>query len=429
MASKALAVALATIENDDQGAFIAILNRLKLERLEEDDYYQIIALFLGSMMQYHRGSLARAFIEYLEEKDSLYRKGSAFVDLFLHNSISDEILRFLVATLTENTFADSVMELFLFDANDETRMACQRMIDIYNIDSSSAKILDQLRQEALKDGGETAESNWAVAEVLEENYRKLAPPVVKPAWVKNFPPYEGENTPTEEELIIPDVIPPLLPFPETLEGQVDLLVSGMKAYGMEVGTENEARARAEISKQLEALTPEQRLQLIAPVLANQGQQSLSNDEGLFRLFGPCNTIYGADLLRDRICDKYGGCRMLLCVCHETTDAEDDVIYDTDEVDWFTGSCEQCLKKIEHRHYALRLPLAHGSWRGCYCSFSCLRESLTSSDPTTRALIAKIEQSITSIGIQDRVENVNTTKPISTSAPATEEILSRFWSDL
>lgn len=80
-------------------------------------------------------------------------------------------------------------------------------------------------------------------------------------------------------------------------------------------------------------------------------------EELNRLFGPVRATPG------RECD-YGigdGHRMLRCRC-----------YEPDKRDWFTGKCYTCGDRIKKRHYALRYPLEHSGFKGCYCCEYCMR---------------------------------------------------------
>jgi hypothetical protein len=119
-------------------------------------------------------------------------------------------------------------------------------------------------------------------------------------------------------------------------------------------------------------------------------ESLSQDEVYYALFGPCHPYQnlGLALLSTTIdqneltqyIDKndynniwkkidinkhFGGARMLL----DTKYIEDG------ETDWFIGACQQCHKKIMKRCHAVRQPRPVGGWRGCYCSWYCVRKEL------------------------------------------------------
>ncbi|HSW76711.1 MAG TPA: hypothetical protein VLG50_06685 [Candidatus Saccharimonadales bacterium] len=139
---------------------------------------------------------------------------------------------------------------------------------------------------------------------------------------------------------------------------------------------------------------------------------LNFDQTLFKLFGPANVQMSENLLLDDICHIYGGCRMLLCQEYEEQYLDDESVddmsygYDNDafnKTHWFTGICDTCLNKIEFLHYAVRLPLYNGGWKGCYCSWDCVRKTLLlPNEIVTFELIDLFEKQINEIGIQDRV---------------------------
>jgi hypothetical protein len=84
---------------------------------------------------------------------------------------------------------------------------------------------------------------------------------------------------------------------------------------------------------------------------------------IFRSFGPAHPIEN---------DNNPDCidhRMLKCNCFERYDEETDTVQD---VDWFSGVCFECSKKIRSRSHALRLPMPGGGWWGCFCSFHCIK---------------------------------------------------------
>ena len=130
-----------------------------------------------------------------------------------------------------------------------------------------------------------------------------------------------------------------------------------------------------------------------------------DDTIIFQEFGPVNTVYRHDINVDSSheCEKYGGCRMLLCNEFEEINDNGEIIdviaADDLLLDWFRGSCDECLNTIPYKHYALREPLCHGGWRGCYCSFDCLKKYID--DPLIAVMIGRIKEQLEVIGIRDR----------------------------
>lgn len=143
-----------------------------------------------------------------------------------------------------------------------------------------------------------------------------------------------------------------------------------------------------------------------------------DDKVFFQEFGPLNSVYtfkeGAapevytsepETDAKHICVKYGGCRMLLCTEYETRDdigQEVDPFLDfdlyPDEYGWFRGTCDRCDLIIDRPHYAVRAPLNHGGWSGCYCSWKCVEDDNPTCHPE---LIQIIKDKLTVFGIRER----------------------------
>jgi hypothetical protein len=93
-----------------------------------------------------------------------------------------------------------------------------------------------------------------------------------------------------------------------------------------------------------------------------------------RYYGPVNTNpeFNCCSLKD------GPCCMFYCIC-KTFEFDDPEVQDVDDFTtlsqaWFSGHCDHCEKTIQKFRYAVRFPLAHGGWTGCYCSYNCLYKS-------------------------------------------------------
>jgi predicted DNA-binding protein len=50
--------------------------------------------------------------------------------------------------------------------------------------------------------------------------------------------------------------------------------------------------------------------------------------------------------------------------------------------WFHDNCDLCGKKIYNKRSALRMALANGGWRGCYCSNTCVITDIPDWDDDT-----------------------------------------------
>lgn len=109
-----------------------------------------------------------------------------------------------------------------------------------------------------------------------------------------------------------------------------------------------------------------------------------------RVWGPENYI------KEKKCIGYDGknCRMLYCLCREID--EDDIPH----TEWFKGECDNCYKFIPNISWAVRLPLAHGGFKGCYCCFECITDN-NLLDEEEKLMVANLENEIRTFGIMDR----------------------------
>lgn len=155
-------------------------------------------------------------------------------------------------------------------------------------------------------------------------------------------------------------------------------------------------------------------------LLNTDKQKLAdirNNRDIFRVFGPVNPYPDVDYsdLRNSAGEYdinviYGGARMFTDLSLEY-DYDNDLPVDT----WFGGNCWYCRRRIRYMHWAVREPRLDGGWRGCFCTWKCVRlyiEDMFDGDPqnsvedyqllTTKLMLChEYEMHMKDIGIADR----------------------------
>lgn len=135
------------------------------------------------------------------------------------------------------------------------------------------------------------------------------------------------------------------------------------------------------------------------------QLPLYNDAAVFQELGPVNSTYTHKQILDchHKCHRYGGCRMLTCTEYESISIEGNNVDIMDQhdfiADWFRESCDKCSRRIAKRCYAIREPLLHGGWRGCYCSLECLTSMPMNNHQAM--MVGRIKEQLSVIGIRDR----------------------------
>lgn len=126
--------------------------------------------------------------------------------------------------------------------------------------------------------------------------------------------------------------------------------------------------------------------------------SLDTNHFANRVFGPANRFVDKNCISNN--NKNGPCRMLECLCREI-DSDRSMIMK----EWFRGVCENydCSKRIRDRSHCVRIPIEFGGWKGCYCSFDCMNNSLSFRDKDMNFRIEYMKASLNEDGIMDRTQ--------------------------
>lgn len=410
-----LKTALEAIRVGDSHVLTQVLDRLPLAQLPVKQVDDLLVRLITTAAKYEKVAVAQTILAYFDELNAEEGQPMTQVYLFLLPQVEEETLRFLARNIEETTFVECIQELIAYDGGEMTRQATQRLIDVYGINEGKANLLNELYLEAV--GGEENNGNSAVAEVLYQNYVRYAPYAPIPTWMGNYT--DLVELPYEDEIEVPEPTTPLLQLPQTVEEQADFLLAGLHDIGIAV--DDVAQAYHQTLELLVQATPEERLLLLKPALISNTRKYLEADVELFRILGPANAIYGADLSDNtHPCMKYGGCRMFTCVHTAVLDDDEDTHYD--EADWFLGYCEECRKRIRNRYHAVRKPLPHGAWDGCYCSWKCVRESFTEPAIGEFAIIQSLEDQMHTLGIQDRLVRGEVRQPIDDEPTTAEDEL-------
>lgn len=380
--------------------------------------------YLGHNLESHEIHGARN--QYTLNSDSMYFK------LFGERKIDDDTLAFAKDAFTDVDKAPEpniitwpeVIDIFIQgDDSPIATYACKRATQVYGEQTIES-------YKAFKEVAENGE-NYSIMGYMEEKIKELSKYAKKPDYVMNF---DGGELMTDFQIkgLFPEPTKPedmdtmvLSLSPEQI---AETLTQGVMQGGQTV--EDQFNSKEKILKIWNTLSPIEKRAMIAPVLRIAAQQVDSSNQNLkiFRLMGPANPMVGyvPDVPDDQqdLCDLYG-CRMLYCNCHDLKDNEDDIEYDSSEIDWFLkpgedyATCDYCMKKLKSRADAVRRPLPHGGWKGRYCndgdySFQCALKDLArienvgsnarGRDLLQRNLIDIYRIELSNIGLQERLED-------------------------
>lgn len=262
---------------------------------------------------------------------------------------------------------------------------------------------------------------------LEHHYKNLLDEVSDYAPIPEYIHEFGiilEDLPRLEEQEVAEDMPASL-IAQHLIGQLD-------DYNIqiEVGEDDDEGGEEErleiLTERIAEMTLEEREEFlhlfrVDPVEVERIQQ----DPDLYRVYGPLNQYpetdfstlaiqqndeYDDDVLFEEgqpdINKIFGGARMFIDMSLEY-----DEEFELPVEDWFTGKCFQCSDKIRAYHHAVREPRVRGGWRGCFCTWKCVRDfikvdTIPDDDHLEEfelrmGLVDLIEKEMNEVGIEDR----------------------------
>ncbi len=355
------------------------LPRLPFEKLNQSNLDLLLSRFINEakstiVIKY----IFKIWYDYLEvQRGQLDHLTRLFTDI----TVSDDALQ-LVARSFDDKPAEYYFEhLIDYDSLPITIIAAKNIEKLFPI-VNWEYLFEKSVEKELKDG----RVNRLIKDFIENKLTETRQYTKKPKWIIN-----------EYEVI---------PYYKNLKNQFKLNYEKSLNLTIQEITDDEIISilGEDMLDDYLNSTDEEKKSLLRPHMLSIYRYSMNFDDNLFKVFGPVNTQLDEikELNENHICNRYGGCRMLVCNEFEIlyiNDEEVDEIHD-DKVDWFTGRCDQCFNPIKYQHYALREPLQTGGFIGCFCSFRCLRIDIPTNSIVSE-LIDIFEDQMNTIGIQDR----------------------------
>jgi len=372
------------IANNDTQALSDNLAKLPLGTISRDKAETLLALFLNQATKNSNIEAARLIISTFDITRIRVDPLPALTNLILNPELSREVVFFSMACFPEKIPIDYFVDLINMGDDQSALKAAVNLATFFP--DISHEDWDKLFH--LTDNVEEEEyENQLLRAFFRTKAAETGINPKPPSWICLDLPEPVIET-------IPDSIPSVKEAVELI--LEDLGKNKINIISSDIETKEFLISQYSISSIIEKIQ----------MLANIKEIPMFNDIPLFREFGPVNTIYTSNpnlVESTHQCVKYGGCRMLLCTEFEDmySDGEEIDIMAIDYTinDWFRGSCDKCLQKIGKRHYAVRQPLRHGGWKGCYCSFECMKSNIN--DPHTALMVGRIKEQLSIIGIRDR----------------------------
>nr|QBK89766.1 MAG: putative transmembrane protein [Pithovirus LCPAC101] len=295
---------------------------------------------------------------------------SLYTSLYLESQFNSNLLIFISQQYSQYSFVRCIDELSFIDNNPSIPMAINKLFNVYGEYPLNAllNILDGIPK-----------TQVLIRNVLRDKIRK----------VNNYadlPPYMVSTSILVSESMIDyseiqgrmykykNILPPI-------DELARMIYNSMVSYGFmyeneQILIEKLIFILASVPYEKKVIMAEQAIGQLSHMDKKDRDQykyNIDYDKMIFRLFGPANPFYsltnteGIDLMSPRMLEYTDG--------EITEDPTGETDAQTISSDWFTGSCMQCDLRIRRRWHAIRIPYSFGSWKGCYCSWSCAHDYL------------------------------------------------------
>jgi hypothetical protein len=379
------------------------LMTIPIEKLSAQKQLILLDAMLAKAEEVEDNDFVDFIFNHFDERMGGFTKLKMFCLYLMRSGLQDNILEFIARSITKHSFENTIFDLNSGEASPELYEACLNAEKIFG--EMPLQTLLKLKIYLCMD---PLAKNYFLDKYVSEKLGNIE--VVKaPEWIVN---QTGEIV-NQDELDIPDFPAVKLRSPGKF---AEKYISKAKKENEDVPSlvdkiEDPFTYRL-IATQYGLMPLEEKVAMLNRLIriTHEGkpiklkEESADKDSILFMIYGPTNTMYDQVIKRvdsDSPCLKYGGCRMFLCLCSETEEDyyEEDII---ERDDWFKGRCDICNRVIPKKHYALRKPLALGGWKGCFCSFACLNDSVTdTSDLLTPILLSIMTEIIMKVKILER----------------------------
>lgn len=377
------------IHDDNKKNVIKYLDGIPITKLTSRRQTALLDIFVGQMYTDGRVKIIDVVFDYFDKVHENITDLSTISLFLMRSGIPDNVLVFIGKSTQKHTFASIIQDITEYPLSPATREGCINARTMFG--EQERHVYEELRAYVVLDP--LAINNY-VFDFIEENLDVSEPYKEKPYYIVGNVGGGISGFFVQETMVPP-------PFPDIVLPSPDDAANSMVKFlkSQKVDIQEKSEALAVFSSQYSISTLKQKLKMLAATFPKENQTDISNDEVLFKLYGPCNSLDDEEIggEADNICSMYGGCRMFLCSCEDVAEEEEG---DYDWY-WFSGSCDFCRLKIKHPHYAVREPILYGGWSGCFCSLECVMTKIKDSGPLNRALLDRMQEQFETIGIADR----------------------------
>lgn len=400
-ASISMTFILECIRTGDKDKITDYLETLPIEKLNAKEQLIILDAILSKANEVDDNEVVDFIFSHFDARLEGFTRLKTFCLYLMRSELDNDMSEFLARSITKYSFENTIYDLNSGEACPELYEACLNAEKIFG--EMPEETLLKLKMYLCMD---PLAKNYFLDKYISEKLGNIK--IIRaPEWIVNL---TGEIV-NQENLDIPKFPMVRLRSPDKFTTEYISQMRKENDTPELIGKIEDPFTYKLIATQYAMMPLEEKVAMLNRLIKIQHgkpiklkEETADDDNTLFMIYGPNNTMYNQVIKRiesDSPCLRYGGCRMFLCLCSETD--EDDFNEDISERDdWFKGRCDICNRVIPMKHYALRKPLALGGWKGCFCSFTCLNDSVTdTTDLITPILLSIMTELIYKIKILDR----------------------------
>ncbi len=372
------------ISNGDNELLGKLLSQMRLNKLSADKADSLLLILIESARVHNRVNVVSTIMDSWSAVYPDIENIPFYSYLYTNYRFKGDTMRFIAKAYPTITYLEVMSDLTKGDDSDATTEACLKLDYVYG--PQALKTYQFLLKLAEKRGPGDIDSNVAIYNHMASKIKEIGEYADIPKWVNN----KLEEVPSVLDLKPPKDEPKFtLPSDDEI---VDLIVENLSKAGLAFAQIDQQETG--VRKMLSTMVKAEKMEIVKPILEYGYNSAKQGDEYLFRVLGPAN------LGTESSNANYGGDRMFTCDLYDY-DEEDDIV-----IDWFTGACDVCFKRIRERWHAVRMPRpgTGGGWRGQYCTWKCCRDAVVELDDVeilTFSMIDIYEKYMNDIGIQER----------------------------
>lgn len=373
--------------NYDIEKFNKLINELDKTIIYNDKDLSIFKSLFDICFKYNRTDEFKILYDKWTLPD-LFQDFSLILWMFINVNFTSKELKF-ACDILDYSYVDIVDELIYYDSNYEILLAMKKCDEIF--EKQSNETYGYLMDLA------NVENNSEVFNYLIDKFVAGSDYAQTPEWIKDF---TNNNMPTEDEIDRKRLINIKITIEDVNKLSLDEMIKLLTASGKELGLTEDTieQSKEYFRKIIPSMDDKEKYMLMKDILKIKKYNEEQDNIDSFRLYGPDNPLVETSYseLKDR------RSRMFYCNYFDFDEDEQEFY------DWFIGFCEICYKRIKYRWYAVRLPLPHGGFRGCYCSHQCLQDAVTKReedrgepDMALRIMVDDMISDLKKYGIQQR----------------------------